>query len=488
MKILKLFVLLGVLVLMGCQNSPKPVSINGNQYKRDHRCVDRMYQTFNGDFVISTSNRGNLKLKRGDMICYSGDVKNNPYVYVLLHPINNVEPKKPSKKSQVALKRIASYETAYTKKYKNILKTIPKYKFTYIQPSNKKEACKLQMSYDGNYKWFEEDSYKVFWDGKCKNGYASGLGREIETADMVDKWGITIYKKGKPTYYVVNNILASTLFEGVDTPNKDYYGVTTTINEELEDINIITNAGNINRKTKVNLVYISSPFWNGRFFYEKQYPNYKYVYQDDSNNDSAKYKSSFFLVDENNVHNGWIFTKDKLDNVATGEILNGKYTNFNMPIKYRQKVEKTINQVHEARRKAFRAQKEAKKVKKQYLKRICKENVKVDFMDNDEYKEICSSKKELVVLSKINAKLRKLTEAKIARLEKERFGDQQQREKRHREELLTIERQRLAEQRRHHMEQESAADTANFNQNMKNITDQINNMTPKTYDVNVYHY
>ena len=125
-------------------------------------------------------------------------------------------PESARKKQNQAEIRIAAYETNYINEYINILKTIPEAKTTYIQPYNKKEPCKIWFSYYENDKWFEEDSYKIAWDGQCKNGFASGLGREIETADMMDKWGIAIYKKGKPTYYVINDVLSNSLFEGID--------------------------------------------------------------------------------------------------------------------------------------------------------------------------------------------------------------------------------------------------------------------------------
>ena len=100
-------------------------------------------------------------------------------------------------------------------------------------------------------------------------------------------------------------------------------------------------------------------------------------------------------------------------------------------------------------------------------------------MDNNEYKEICHPKSELAIMKKINNKLKKISEEKIAKLEKERYTAQQ-----HRQELVQIERNRISEIRRYNQETESAANAAHFQQGMKNLTDQINNMTPKTYNVN----
>jgi hypothetical protein len=389
---------------------------------------------------------------------------------------------------QKNLDRMASYETNYLNEYQNILKTIPKMQITYIQPYNKKEPCKIWMRYHEGNELFKEDSYKIFWDGKCKNGYASGLGREIETADMIDKWGIAIYKKGKPTYYIINNILSNILFEGINIHNQDdNYGVETIIKDKPNDIEVTTIAGKRNYNKGRMLLSITSPFWNSSYTYVKEYFNFRYKYFNNKGNDTNNNEFEFFIEDKNGK-NGWAINKNKNGNIITGEYVNNVAKQFNLPKTYNQKADAILKEIYNAQQKAFQAQGQAQKVKKQYLKRICKDSVKVKFMDNNEYKEICHPKSELAIIKKINNKLNKLSEAKIAKLEKERYTAQQQKEEQNRQELLQIERNRLSEIRRHNQETEAAADAAHFQQGMKNLTDQINNMTPKTYNVNMFHY
>jgi hypothetical protein len=47
------------------------------------------------------------------------------------------------------------------------------------QAENKKEACKLWMSDTPDHKFWELPDTKMTWDGQCKDGYAYGLGREF---------------------------------------------------------------------------------------------------------------------------------------------------------------------------------------------------------------------------------------------------------------------------------------------------------------------
>lgn len=178
------------------------------------------------------------------------------------------------------LERIASYEINYLKEHNKLVKELPKKLETYVQPYNKKEPCKIWFSYTEDNKWFEEDSYTIAWDGKCKNGYASGLGREIESADMMDKWGIAIYKKGKPTYYIIKNNLSDVLFEGIDdVKNDDVIGVYTIIKEKSDDIDIRVIAGVYDGKNHISYKNYTSPFWNGTCTYSKEYLNFRYIYR-----------------------------------------------------------------------------------------------------------------------------------------------------------------------------------------------------------------
>ena len=389
---------------------------------------------------------------------------------------------------QKNLDRIAAYETNYINEHNNILKNKPEYKVAYVQPKNKKEPCKIYMGYPEGNEYFKENSWKVFWDGSCENGYATGLGREIEQADMRDKWQIGIYKKGKASNYIIKkDVLNNTLTEGLENDDISFL-VVTDIKVKQNDIDVTTIAGEINRKTGINLLATNSPFWNGTYQFEKDYMGFRYMYLNAQANDLSNLELGFFIETQKNGNNGWGFSKYRNRTLVSGEWINNKFSQLNLPKKYNDKADAIIKEINTAQQKAYQAQEQAKLMKKQYLKKICKDSVKVSFIDNDEYKDICNPKSELALMQKINEKLNKLTEAKIAKLEKERYTAQQQKEEQYRQQQLAIERQRLNEQRRANKEAEDDRDYATIQQGLKNTTDSINNMIPKTYNLNVFHY
>lgn len=59
----------------------------------------------------------------------------------------------------------------------------------YVQPLNKTEPCKLQTDKEQQ----DRNNFQAFWDGKCKNGFAFGLGRDIAISDTHHLEEITTY-------------------------------------------------------------------------------------------------------------------------------------------------------------------------------------------------------------------------------------------------------------------------------------------------------
>lgn len=387
------------------------------------------------------------------------------------------------KRKQQELEHYANYEKNYFIEYNNILKNLPTIKTTYIQPSNKKEPCKLLFRYSENNQWFKEESYKVFWDGECKNGFANGLGREIEKDNLIDTWGLAIYKDGKPTYYITNNILENVLFEGIKDTNKEIsFGVSMQITEKMGDIDVIYTAFSSNEKELIYLSSSKSPFWNGKFLFSKKYPNFEYNYLNFENDDESKIDYQFFLA-SNKVQNGWTLIKPRNKSLVTGEYVMNKFNKVDLPIEYKNKSDEIIKEIKEAQQKAVEAQAQAQVVKKQYLNKICKDSIKVSFMDNDDYKSICNNKKEKELYSKINDKLQKMSKEKITRLEQQRYNEQQRQQEQYRNQQLEIERQKLAAQQ---SQAQAAQMNAYFNQQrmnqqgFQNLNNSLNNSWNET--------
>lgn len=376
---------------------------------------------------------------------------------------------------QNQLKKLALYEINYLKEFKQIKNNIPKMNLKWVQPINKKEPCKVYVGY-GQKDPTQDESFKLYWDGQCKNGYAHGLGREFNIADLTNMWQIAIYRKGQPEHYaVINDILHEVTFEGEFYYGKSNYQVRRYVNNKNNDISVLYNIGRFGEKEPDTFIQ-TSPFFNNTMIYLKAYPNFRYAYVDFTKNDEAKLDFGFWIYNKDNIRNGWSIEKAKNHNIIYGEYINNKPNKIDLPQKYIDKANSIINEIKSDYGKALNAQSQAQLIKKQYLRKICKKSVKVNFMDNEDYKEVCNSKYEKDLFAKINTKLERISKEKIARLEQQRFNQQQKQQEQYRQQQLALERQKVEQQQR----QATAAEHANtqralnsFNQSLQNMN---NNM------------
>ena len=437
-------------------------------------------------------------------------------------------------KKQAFLDKIEQYEKGYFQEYEEIKENAPKLEVVWVQPRNKKEPCKVYVEYS-DINPLKDYSYKLFWDGECKNGYAYGLGREIEKANLTDRWQIGIYDKGQPKgSSIYNDILHSNYGEGESNYGASSHQIIRRVFEKNGDINVFYETGTSGNLKEPALLIVTSPFLDNAKILRKIYPNFRYEYIDFTNNPDSQKEFKFAIFNKENNKNGWSYEKFKNGNIkgyvydnekevsfidqeqqsnnilkqcrrfGDGSILcpgNKTYRTLNefnnkfdlnssnevvLPSKFYNRLENIIKEINDAANSALSFQNNAQLIKKQYLRKICKESLKIDFMDNDEYKELCENKYEKELFAKINAKFQKITEEKIAKLEEQRFNQQQAKEEQYRQQLLAIERQKLAAQQsqaRAAQDTADAANQANFQNSLNNLNQQLQNNSPKFYNV-----
>lgn len=139
---------------------------------------------------------------------------------------------------------------------------------------------------------------------------------------------------------------------------------------------------------------------------------------------------------------------------------------------------------------AIEAQEKALFIKEKYKNKICKDNVSVNFMDNNEYKNICNEDKYFTNLkTKINEKLERLGREKELRLAQE---NEQRLIKARESEVIALHRQAEASERAN--SQAALNNVNNMLQNMRTNTQMqmlnnnlmMYNLMPKRHDVYIY--
>lgn len=386
------------------------------------------------------------------------------------------------------------YEIAYLKEYEELKKSVQEPTVKWIQPKNKKEACKVYVGIDSKDDHTLKDSYALYWDGDCKDGYAYGLGREMEYRDYSYHYQIGIYKNGMPEDYCVNiNEAEGITIEGTCNYSKEKpdYRVYTKIKENEKDLELTYQYGSFNDVMNPYFLVASSPFLDKKKFI-KAYPNFKYSITDFSNDEFESRKYQFEMTNKNNRTYGYSSSVYKNNKTFSGETIDGKRVRqVELDKKYTERYYDLLLEIQQEADKALSAQEKAIIIKTKYKMKICKDKIKVTFIDNDEYKSICEEDKKFGQLRvKINEKLDRLNLAKQQKrqqLNEDKIRQAQQNTANKTEALAqqraAIAEEALEEQRR-----------ANLNQGFQNLNQtlqlqQLNRntswdaLTPKRFDV-----
>jgi hypothetical protein len=168
----------------------------------------------------------------------------------------------------------------------------------WIQATNKKEPCKIHVGILNQNDRTNDPEYKIFWDGKCKNGYAYGLGREFEKGILTNMEAIAIYsgKKEEPKYYIQKNNLKNILIEG--NINNGYI-VKTFIKNEGLNFDISYQYGFLYSKSLLPALIIYSSSFSDNLVFIKGYPNFAYRIINFTNNEFDNRKYQFEMIKKN---------------------------------------------------------------------------------------------------------------------------------------------------------------------------------------------
>lgn len=316
------------------------------------------------------------------------------------------------------------YEKKYLAEYEKIKEQNKNFEspFKWIQPKNKKEQCKVYVGINPNDDKTLKSDYVLYWDGECKEGYASGLGREIEKTMLTELYQIGFYEGGKPIDYCTN----SRPLEGIQcdgecsySSSKPNHYVKTTINDKQGELEIIYRMGVTMSKNTPMMIVDTSPFISV-MEYQKTYPNFGYIFENFRNDEFDTKNLQFHMRTRQNdkiSENGFGFVSLKQGGINAGEVVNDSLVRrVQLPQSYFNNVDNIYKEIVTHVNIALDAQKKALIIKEKYKNKICQDSIKVSFMDNKEYKDICNEEKKNVELNKkINDKLIQIEQQKQAK-------------------------------------------------------------------------
>ena len=350
--------------------------------------------------------------------------------------------------------------------------------YEWIQPVNKKEECKIltmQPKGSDEFWWNEGKSKNQFWDGDCKDGYAFGLGREFAYLPdgSLGSWLVTFTEPNKPpilhlTVNYENNFIQW-------RSNDDSYISQLTIQ--------LFNTGPLTKELR-----------QIHFFADKD--NYKYYYEDTqigndvviasevhSNNQYWDIKhtinpmlwsvpTSIGPSDNSRKEIGvWIGSDHRLGPMAVDFRNQNNPQRVYIPENYYNHLMNIYNRISNARNKRNNMLQNSFSAVTRYQNRICRGNVSVDWMDDEIYGRICLPDGELSPFSDLIAEKQQQQKERLE-LAQQQFAELQRQwaEEDRKNELLALERQRLAQQQA----AANSAATAQFLQQFSQSMQQFN--------------
>ncbi len=389
---------------------------------------------------------------------------------------------------KVSESEVSKYEASYMAEYQELKQQYANWNPTmkWVQPKNIEKDCKVYVGINPDDDKTTKPNYELFWDGECKEGYAYGLGREIENTKLESLHQIGYYERGKAVDYCASFDPLNNWYReqecSYDHTVANHY-VMTHINENGGNLQVSYTFGVTGTPDKPQLLTKTYPF-HDIIEHFKVYPNFYYTIQDIRSNEFDNRSFEFFIKNKADTVNGFSFATLKNGQSNGGEIVNGSLTRrVQLPQSYFQKANEILSEVRAASNIALDAQKKALIIKEKYKKKICKDNVSIDFMDNDEYKAICNEDNKF-------AKLQSRIKTKLAEIEQQKNAKRSQ-----------LNEQRLVAARESEAQAAQrtarAQEQANINQSLQNMNQNIQmqqlnnnlmmyNLLPKNYNVFIY--
>jgi hypothetical protein len=262
----------------------------------------------------------------------------------------------------------------------------------YVQPLNKNEPCKLPTSKEQ----LERTNFRAYWDGKCRDGYAYGLGRDIAISDTHHYEEITIHNgKGDNfnapavNYDFVNNSVVYRM--GSESfPAHSMFG--EYIQNDYNSFNVMYSAGILDAEGNA-LITQGSPFNPTRVLIND---NRRIVYKFTDNtsapivNPSAPIFVAETLDSKSKRPGGFSIVRYGNGQIRHFKVENGQFEPVSLPEEYLSIVNRKYHEVTLAYREASSKIESARKMEREYLHMACDGGYEFDGVDLEISSKICT--------------------------------------------------------------------------------------------------
>jgi hypothetical protein len=264
----------------------------------------------------------------------------------------------------------------------------------YTQPVNKAEPCRLPTSRDQ----LDRPNFRAFWDGECKNGFATGLGRDIAISDTHHAEEITIHDGSgadwsRPSVYhdYVNNVLAYSV-GGAAFPAQVSF--EETMNDPASGFNPRQTLRVVDEEGQAFVLNTSS------FAPQRVYVNsdvggsIAYRFTDNSSvpvmNPTAPVFAADVVDPKSRKTGGVVIVRYANGAVEQFRMLNGTPEAVRVPASYSEHLQAKYQEILDAFARSTAALQRAQQIEREYLFKACNGEHHIAGLEEGKYKKICS--------------------------------------------------------------------------------------------------
>ncbi len=273
---------------------------------------------------------------------------------------------------------------------------------SWVQPLNKKDSCKIYMGgvvEKGGIPLWENPDSRFYWDGDCRNGYAYGIGREfiVIRGEVASSLGDYSGEQKEPTYYLDVNYDRKVIhFPGKSHPY--YADLAYTVQTSPNGKEAITINQTLLDLSEDRFYSKFSEIGGDTFKKATQLPNKNKYVMEYSVNPTESY-SHYFTLNDKNENTGYGIGIN--DNGVAKNVRHIQYLNHTnavdviLPDSYLNHWRELDGKTNSKLAMSDKLIQESYVAINKYKRRICKDSVQVDFIDNEIYGRICLKNGEL---------------------------------------------------------------------------------------------
>lgn len=264
----------------------------------------------------------------------------------------------------------------------------------YIQPVNKKEACKLRTS-QGQ---LDSPNFRAYWDGECKNGFAFGLGRHIAISDTSHDEEITVHdgsgdnwQRPRVGYDYIKDVV-SYVVGGSTFPAKTQ--LLEKMDNAVSGFNAYQTLSVVDELGKVFVIQ-SAAFHPVRTYFNTRIDQtISYQFTDYSASPLVNQNATVFTAEiidpRNNTPGGVAIARYANGSVQHFKIDNGKNEPVSLPAEYTDHLSEKYQEIFNATSQANFSLQRAQQIEREYLFKACNGRSSIDGLANAMYTKICT--------------------------------------------------------------------------------------------------